>query len=248
MGEQNMKESAIQIRKTYEVAVGRGTAIVKIIGINHKTGAWLCETQNGKGITIGDTSRFLKAIGEAKGAKKGKPPKQAAPKPEAAKQAAPSPAGKPRKGKAEAAPDKPVADPARLERFSKEFKEADKRLRAAKNAFDFGLIDQDKLDDTTAGYDDALAALRAAGGKAGSGGRCLGQMSGLEAAYKVLSEAGTPMNIRQIYDTAIEKGYWNPQGATPEATMSSAILTEMKKKGDDSRFERTGRGLFAVKK
>jgi hypothetical protein len=128
------------------------------------------------------------------------------------------------------------------------FKEADKRLRTARNAFDLGLIDQTKLDEIIEEHGTALSRLRAAGGKAGSGGRCLGQMSGLEAAYRVLAEAGKPMNARQIYDTVIDKGYWDPQGLTPEATLSSAILHEMKKKGDASRFERPGKGLFAAKK
>jgi len=64
----------------------------------------------------------------------------------------------------------------------------------------------------------------------------LGQMSGLAAAYRVLSEAGQPMNARQICDVAVEQGYWDPQGATPDATISSAILHEMKKRGDASRF------------
>jgi hypothetical protein len=73
-------------------------------------------------------------------------------------------------------------------------------------------------------------------------------MSGLDAAYKVLSEAGQPMNARQICDMAVVKGYWEPQGATPDATISSAILAEMKKKGDESRFERVGKGLFAARK
>ncbi|MCL2305930.1 MAG: hypothetical protein FWC43_11360 [Planctomycetaceae bacterium] len=45
----------------------------------------------------------------------------------------------------------------------------------------YGLVDQDKVNEFATKYEEALAALRAAGGKAGSGGRCLGQMSGLES-------------------------------------------------------------------
>ena len=226
-----MKATNIQIGKSYEVTVGRGTTIVKVLDINPKTGAWICETLNGKDITIGDAKRFLKASGENKG-----------------------------KGKKQEKPESPVkpmltpesfvkktADQETLERLLKAVKEADKRLRAARNSFHFGFIGQDQLNEVAAEYEAALAALRVAGGKAGSGGRCLGQMSGLDAAYKVLSEAEQPMNAKQIYDLAVEKGYWEPQGATPDATISSAILAEMKKKGDTSRFERVGKGLFAAR-
>ena len=236
-----MKATAIQIGRTYEVTVGRGTTIVKVLEINRKSGAWICETQNGKDITISDAKRFLKAIDKEKGTKKAKPKKESAkPKPKAAEpQAAPAPVEPPPVSNT-------TADPETIDRLTKAFKEADKRLRASRNAFNLNIIGQDKLTETTAEYDAALAALKAAGGKAGSGGRCL-EMSGLDAAYQVLSETGVSMNARQICDMAIEKGYWEPQGATPDATISSAILTEIKRKGDDARFERTGKGLFAAK-
>jgi hypothetical protein len=249
MGELNMKASSIQIGKTYEIAIGRGKTIVKVGAVNPKSGAWICETQTGKAITIGDATRFLKTIGETKGTKKGKPKKKsgkpAPPKPVAKAKAAPSPIGSRNKEKAEAA--KPITATDCVAQLGTVFKEADRRLRAAKNAFDLGLIDQAKLDKTTAEHDEALARLRAAGGKVGSGGRCLGQMSGLEAAYRVLAESGEPMNAQQIYDTIIDRGYWDPQGLTPDATLSSAILHEMKKKGDASRFKRPGTylSLFA---
>jgi len=55
------------------------------------------------------------------------------------------------------------------------------------------------------------------------------------------------MTGRQICEMALDNGYWEPQGETPEATIVSAILTEMKKKGDASRFIRTGKGLFAAR-
>jgi hypothetical protein len=135
-----------------------------------------------------------------------------------------------------------------LDRLLKAVKDAEKRLRTARNSLHFGFIGQDQLNEVAAEYEVALAALRKAGGKAGSSGRCLGQMSGLDAAYKVLSESGQPLNARQICDMAVEKGYWEPQGATPDATIGSAMLTEMKKKGDASRFERVGKGVFAARK
>jgi len=231
-----MKATNIQIGKSYEVTVGRGTTIVKVLSINPKTGAWICETLNGKDITIGDAKRFLKATGDDKGKGKGKGKKQETPESPVIARLTPE------------SFVKKTADPEKLEPLLKAVKEAEKKLRASRNALHHGLIDQDKVNEFAAKYEEALAALRVAGGKAGSGGRCLGQMSGLDAAYKVLIEAGEPMNAKQICDQAVEKGYWEPQGATPDATLSSAILTEMKKKGDDSRFERVGKGLFAARK
>jgi hypothetical protein len=221
-----MKTSNIQVGRLYEVLVGRGTAFVKVVAVNPKTGAWICETQNGKEMRIGDSSRFLNPLGEGKN-KKGKQPKECVQKPTSCQ---------------------PVAKMETVTKLNQAFKEAAKKQRAAYNAFQHGMIDQTKLDSVIAEYDTALVALRNSGGKAGSGGRCLGLMSALDSAYQVLAETGESMNVRQIYDAVIDKGYWDPQGATPEATISSAIVTEMRKQGEHSRFERISRGLFAAKK
>jgi hypothetical protein len=199
-------------------------------------------------MTISDAKRFLKALDDGKGKKKAKPQKgDDKPIPqdsEAEPQAVTSPPGKPETAKTEG---KPVSDTETLERLSKAVKAADKKLRTAKNALQFGFIDQAKRDEAAIEYDAACKALKDAGGNLGSGGRCLGQMSGRDAAYKVLCETGESMNGRQICEMALDKGYWEPQGETPEATMVSAMLTEMKKKGDAARFIRTGKGLFAAK-
>jgi hypothetical protein len=51
-----------------------------------------------------------------------------------------------------------------------------------------------------------------------------------------------------MIDAMAEKGYWSsPGGATPQATLYSAILREMKGKGADARFMKTERGKFALK-
>jgi hypothetical protein len=161
------------------------------------------------------------------------------PKPEPEPEAATSPSAKQE--------SKPVAEPETLERLRKVVKEADKKLRTAKNAMQYRFIDQSKLDEANAEYVDACKALKDAGGNVGSGGRCLGQMSGKNAAYRVLCETGKSMTGRQICEMALDNGYWEPLGETPEATIVSAILTEMKRKGDASRFIRTGKGLFAAR-
>lgn len=74
-----------------------------------------------------------------------------------------------------------------------------------------------------------------------------GTMSGLDAAGKVLAEAGEPMGCKAIVERAIEKGMWKTGGKTPSATVYAAIIREIAKKGDASRFSKTERGKFALK-
>ena len=69
---------------------------------------------------------------------------------------------------------------------------------------------------------------------------------GLDAAVTVLRESGVPMNCGDIVKTALEKGYWQTGGKTPAATIYAAIITEIAKKGDASRFRKTERGHFEL--
>jgi hypothetical protein len=72
-------------------------------------------------------------------------------------------------------------------------------------------------------------------------------MSCLDAAAKVLEEAGAAMNCRDMISTMTEKGYWTtPGGKTPAATLYSAILREIGRKGKDARFKKVERGKFAL--
>jgi hypothetical protein len=69
---------------------------------------------------------------------------------------------------------------------------------------------------------------------------------GLTAAAKVLQEAGQPLNCQEMVKRILEKGYWQTEGKTPAATLYSAIIREIKAKGDASRFRKTERGKFAI--
>jgi hypothetical protein len=69
---------------------------------------------------------------------------------------------------------------------------------------------------------------------------------GLDAAARVLREAGLPMNCGDIVKTALEKGYWQTGGKTPAATIYAAILREINVKGADARFRKTARGHFEL--
>jgi hypothetical protein len=72
--------------------------------------------------------------------------------------------------------------------------------------------------------------------------------SALDAALRVLEEAGQPMTCPEMIEAMAAKGYWtSPGGKTPAATLYSAILRETQTKGDASRFVKTERGKFAAK-
>lgn len=72
--------------------------------------------------------------------------------------------------------------------------------------------------------------------------------SGLNAAFRVLQQAGKPLKVKAIVETALAKGYWKTNGKTPAATIYSSIIREIAVKKAQSRFKKTGRGLFAVHK
>lgn len=79
------------------------------------------------------------------------------------------------------------------------------------------------------------------------GGKPKGRMSGLDAAYEILKKSGKPMNVKEITDAIIASSLWNPEGATPSATISAALQREIAAKQEDSRFVKAERGLFAAR-
>lgn len=74
------------------------------------------------------------------------------------------------------------------------------------------------------------------------------KVSALDAAARVLTEAGTPMTCPELIEAMATKGYWkSPGGQTPAATLYAAIAREIKVKGKEARFTKTERGKFASK-
>ena len=71
-------------------------------------------------------------------------------------------------------------------------------------------------------------------------------MSGLDAAAKVLADAGKPMRIGQVMEVIVKKGLWKSNGKTPEATLYAAVIREIAAKGVDARFVKKDRGVFAA--
>jgi len=76
-----------------------------------------------------------------------------------------------------------------------------------------------------------------------------GKLSQLDAAAKVLGALGEPANCPELVKAMAEKGLWtSPGGKTPEATLYSSILREIKTKGKDARFVKAERGRFKLAK
>ena len=71
----------------------------------------------------------------------------------------------------------------------------------------------------------------------------------LSAAAVVLERSGEPMAVKAMIAAAKDAGLWTPGGGkTPEQTLYSAIIREIRDKGAESRFRKDGRGLFAFAK
>ena len=74
-------------------------------------------------------------------------------------------------------------------------------------------------------------------------------MSALDAAAKVLAETKKAMTAKEMIEAMAAKNYWrSPGGATPHSTLYAAIAHEVKVKGKDARFKKTGPGKFALRR
>ena len=73
------------------------------------------------------------------------------------------------------------------------------------------------------------------------------KLSLLNAAASVLGRSDEPMTVKRMIEKAIAERIWEPCGGkTPELTLYSAILREIKTKGATSRFEKVARGQFKL--
>jgi hypothetical protein len=76
-----------------------------------------------------------------------------------------------------------------------------------------------------------------------------GKPSALDSAAKVLGESKEPLTTKEMVEAMSAKGYWkSPGGKTPDRTLYSAILREIVLKKAESRFVKTERGKFTLKK
>jgi hypothetical protein len=130
---------------------------------------------------------------------------------------------------------------------------SEKVFKTAESAFVLGLIDAAALDKAQVdmvtartAYDAALKAARGFS-MGGGGSRYKGQMSGLDAAFLILSESDVPLNAGAITKAAMERGLWMPDGLTPIATLSGALQMDVKK-GDKARFVKVDTGLYTIRR
>jgi bacterioferritin-associated ferredoxin len=258
-----MKSTEILVGMKYSLKCGKNNTIAVVINYDAQSEEWTCETASGKTVTVRDASRFLEAIEQAPALKgeeiqsaKDSEPLNIPPEAETIGESKPEKSIFERARAAQVAAehgfipqseaDALIAEAAsEMARLSSRAKELTEKSAAAKNAAKFGFITQAVADAAEAEATSARLAAKSAGVKSGCG-RCKGQMSGLDAAYQILSERGEAMNAKAIANAAMERGLWSPNGATPEMTMSAALQMDAKK-GEKARFEKTRPGYYNVR-
>lgn len=67
-----------------------------------------------------------------------------------------------------------------------------------------------------------------------------------ESAIKVLQEAKKPLHYKEITRIALEKGLLETDGKTPESTMNSQIVTDIKVHKEKSDFIKTGEATYTL--
>ena len=72
-------------------------------------------------------------------------------------------------------------------------------------------------------------------------------MNVLQAAEIALKEASTPLHYKEITRWMVDRGLWQTDGKTPDATVSPAITGDIKKKGIHALFQRTDDGVYALR-
>ncbi len=89
---------------------------------------------------------------------------------------------------------------------------------------------------------------KTAGKRAPAKGDGKKRRSGLDAAAKVLAEAGKPLNCKTIVERMLAKGLWKTSGKTPGATIYAAIIRHIAANGPKARFRKVGPGKFTLAK
>lgn len=65
-----------------------------------------------------------------------------------------------------------------------------------------------------------------------------------DVAYKILKETGKPLHSDKIVEMALDRGWIETKGKTPEATMRADLMRDIKNKGELSNFEKIGPSTF----
>ena len=72
-------------------------------------------------------------------------------------------------------------------------------------------------------------------------------MNSLDAAERILKEAGEPLHSDEITRRVLAKGLWTTTGKTPAATINARLGEDIKRNGERSRFMRRGRSVFGLR-
>lgn len=70
----------------------------------------------------------------------------------------------------------------------------------------------------------------------------------LEAGVRVLEDFGVPLDAREITRRALESGLITSDGKTPVLTMAARIAVDIQRRGTQSVLQRTGPGMFALRR
>ena len=247
-----MKKGEVKVGGEYVAKVSGKLAHVRIDRENPHGGWDATNLATKKSVRIKSTRR-LQAEAGRKAAPAAHVATGARPAGEVAKDTKPAPAAT--GGKPGAAGAKPSADTKAAKLTTAEVKAPKAAAVAAwrKDVADKAAKPAPELD----------AAIKAAGEarkakKRKTGKKAERKPGCLDAAVRVLQEAGKPMQCGEIVQQALAKGYWQTKGATPGATLYAAVLRECAAKGAKARFRRaevkqtrdgkavTLRGYFAL--
>ncbi len=72
-------------------------------------------------------------------------------------------------------------------------------------------------------------------------------MSLVSAIEQVLTLAGTPLSSTEITRRILEAGLWKTTGKTPAQTVTARLVVDINKKHQESRFQRTAPGTYALR-
>lgn len=73
-------------------------------------------------------------------------------------------------------------------------------------------------------------------------------LSLVNAALEILKSDDAALNCKQLVEAAKSRKLWTPgAGKTPEQTLYSAIMREIKAKGEQARFVKDARGHFKAR-
>jgi restriction system protein len=72
-------------------------------------------------------------------------------------------------------------------------------------------------------------------------------MNSLDAVAAILEQVKEPLHYRELTRRILDQGLWNTEGKTPEATISANLGKEIHDNHENSRFQRVGPGLYALR-